>query len=52
MSMVLGMLGAVFLAALAFPISNFTFGNTSTPGGIVLLSSRIFPAGSGRDRLH
>jgi PST family polysaccharide transporter len=39
---VLGLLGALFLAALAFPVSNFTFGDYQHAGGIVLLSLAVF----------
>lgn len=41
-SMVLGLLGALLLAALAFPVSNFTFGDYQHVGGIALLSLAIF----------
>ncbi|MGR9200923.1 O-antigen translocase [Rhizobium leguminosarum] len=41
-SIVLGLLGALLLAALAFPISNFTFGDYQHAGGIALLSLAIF----------
>ena len=41
-SMVLGLLGALLLAALAFPVSNFTFGDYQHAGGIALLSLAIF----------
>jgi antigen flippase len=42
MSTVLGVLGAVLLAALAFPVSNFTFGNYQHAGGVALLSLAVF----------
>jgi PST family polysaccharide transporter len=41
-SLVLGLLGALLLAALAFPVSNFTFGDYQHAGGIALLSLAIF----------
>ncbi|AXA44049.1 O-antigen translocase [Rhizobium leguminosarum] len=41
-SIVLGLLGALLLAALAFPVSNFTFGDYQHAGGIALLSLAIF----------
>jgi antigen flippase len=41
-SMVLGLFGALLLAALAFPVSNFTFGGYQHAGGIALLSLAIF----------
>ncbi|MFS8148262.1 O-antigen translocase [Rhizobium sp. BR 249] len=41
-SVVLGLLGALLLAALAFPVSNFTFGDYQHAGGIVLLALAVF----------
>ena len=41
-SIVLGLFGAIFLAALAFPVSNFTFGDYQHAGGIALLSLGVF----------
>lgn len=41
-SMVLGLLGALLLAALAFPVSSFTFGDYLHAGGIALLSLAVF----------
>ncbi|OWV72633.1 hypothetical protein ATY76_07380 [Rhizobium sp. R339] len=41
-SLVLGLLGALLLAALAFPVSNYTFGDYQHAGGIVLLSLAVF----------
>ncbi len=41
-SLVLGLLGGLLLAALAFPVSNFTFGDYQHAGGIVLLSLAVF----------
>jgi PST family polysaccharide transporter len=41
-SMVLGLLGALLLAALAFPVSNFTFGDYRHAGAIALLSLAVF----------
>ncbi|RFB85170.1 hypothetical protein B5K08_27095 [Rhizobium leguminosarum bv. trifolii] len=41
-SLVLGLLGAFLLAALAFPVSNFTFGDGQHAGGIALLSLAVF----------
>lgn len=41
-SMVLGLLGALLLAALAFPVSNFTFGDHQHAGAIMLLSLALF----------
>jgi len=41
-SMVLGLLGAFLLAALAFPVSSFTFGDYRHAGGIALLSLAVF----------
>ncbi|UWU32694.1 O-antigen translocase (plasmid) [Rhizobium sp. WSM1274] len=41
-SVVLGLLGALLLAALAFPVSNFTFGGYQHAGAIALLSLAIF----------
>ncbi|MGM4913764.1 O-antigen translocase [Rhizobium sp. 768_B6_N1_8] len=41
-SLVLALLGALLLAALAFPVSNFTFGDYQHAGGIALLSLAIF----------
>lgn len=40
-SVVLGLLGALLLAALALPVANFTFGDHSYAAGIVLLSASI-----------
>ncbi|WP_018099493.1 O-antigen translocase [Sinorhizobium meliloti] len=40
-SIVLGLLGALLLAAFALPIANFTFGDHSYAAGIVLLSASI-----------
>lgn len=42
MSVVVGLLGALFLAALAFPISSFTFGDYRHAGAITLLSLAVF----------
>jgi len=41
-SMVLGLLGALLLAALALPVSSFTFGDYQHAGGIALLSLAVF----------
>ncbi len=41
-SLVLGLLGALLLAALAFPVSNFTFGDSQHAGGIALLCLAVF----------
>ncbi|RWX12047.1 O-antigen translocase [Rhizobium leguminosarum] len=41
-SVVLALLGALFLAALAYPVSRFTFGDYQHVGGIVLLSLAVF----------
>lgn len=41
-SMVLGFLGALLLAALAFPVSSFTFGDHRHAGAIALLSLALF----------
>ncbi|MBP1887311.1 O-antigen translocase [Sinorhizobium mexicanum] len=41
-SLVLGLLGAVLLAALAYPIADFTFGGPGYAGGVALLSAAIF----------
>lgn len=41
-SLVLGLLGGLLLATLAFPVSNFTFGDYQHAGGIVLLSLAVF----------
>ncbi|MBY3128783.1 O-antigen translocase [Rhizobium laguerreae] len=41
-SIILGLLGALLLAALAFPVSNFTFGHYQHAGGIALLSLAVF----------
>ncbi|MBB3526273.1 O-antigen translocase [Rhizobium redzepovicii] len=41
-SVVLALLGAVLLAALAYPVSSFTFGDFQHVGGIVLLSLAVF----------
>ncbi|PDT17897.1 hypothetical protein CO670_05625 [Rhizobium sp. J15] len=41
-SLVLGLLGALLLAALAFPVSDYTFGDYQHAGGIVLLSLAVF----------
>lgn len=41
-SLVLGLLGGLLLAALAFPVSKFTFGDYQHAGGIVLLSLAVF----------
>ena len=41
-SVVLALLGALFLAALAYPVSGFTFGDYQHVGGIVLLSLAVF----------
>ena len=42
LSMVLGLLGALFLAMLASPVSNFTFGDYQHAGAIALLSLAVF----------
>ncbi|MBX5156365.1 MULTISPECIES: O-antigen translocase [unclassified Rhizobium] len=41
-SVVLALLGALLLAALAYPVSGFTFGDYQHVGGIVLLSLAVF----------
>ncbi|MBB3916746.1 O-antigen translocase [Rhizobium fabae] len=41
-SVVLGLLGGLLLAALAFPVSKFTFGDYQHAGAIVLLSLAVF----------
>jgi PST family polysaccharide transporter len=41
-SVVLGLLGALLLAALALPIANFTFDDPRYAGGVALLSAAIF----------
>src|SRR5689334_9044862 len=41
-SMVLGLLGAFILAALAFPISDFTFGDYQHVSAIVLIALAVF----------
>ncbi|MBB3657680.1 PST family polysaccharide transporter [Rhizobium sp. BK650] len=41
-SMVLGLLGALLLAALALPVSSFTFGDYQHAGAIALLSLAVF----------
>ena len=41
-SLVLGLLGGLLLAALAFPVSKFTFGDYQHVSGIVLLSLAVF----------
>ncbi|TBC99358.1 O-antigen translocase [Rhizobium ruizarguesonis] len=41
-SLVLGLLGGLMLAALAFPVSKFTFGDYQHAGGVVLLSLAVF----------
>lgn len=42
LSMVLGLLGAIVLAGLAFPISDFTFGDHQHAGAIALISLAVF----------
>lgn len=42
LSMILGLVGALCLAALALPISSFTFGDHQHAGGIILLSLAVF----------
>ncbi|MBB4190456.1 PST family polysaccharide transporter [Rhizobium aethiopicum] len=41
-SVVLALFGALLLAALAYPVSSFTFGDYQHVGGIVLLSLAVF----------
>ncbi|MBX4869861.1 O-antigen translocase [Rhizobium bangladeshense] len=41
-SVVLGVLGALLLMALAFPVSSFTFGDYQHVGGVMLLSLAVF----------
>jgi enterobacterial common antigen flippase len=41
-SLLLGLIGALLLAALAFPVSNFTFGDSQHAGGVALLSLAVF----------
>ncbi|RFB85566.1 hypothetical protein B5K11_29960 [Rhizobium leguminosarum bv. trifolii] len=41
-SVVLALIGALLLAALAYPVSSFTFGDFQHVGGIVLLSLAVF----------
>ncbi|WEX91225.1 O-antigen translocase [Sinorhizobium garamanticum] len=40
-SLVLGLLGALLLAALAYPVADFTFGGPGYAGGVALLSAAI-----------
>ncbi|MGO7859845.1 O-antigen translocase, partial [Rhizobium ruizarguesonis] len=40
-SLVLGLLGGLMLAALAFTVSKFTFGDYQHAGGVVLLSLAV-----------
>lgn len=40
-SLVLGLIGALLLAALAYPIADFTFGGPGYAGGVALLSAAI-----------
>ncbi|WEX74995.1 O-antigen translocase [Sinorhizobium numidicum] len=40
-SVILGVVGALFLAALAFPVADFTFGENGHAAGVALLSAAI-----------
>lgn len=42
LSLLIGMLGALCLVALAFPVSSFTFGDYQQAGGVALLSLAVF----------